>query len=561
MATEEIVSKEQTNSVCTPCMTENFTVAASMLCEDCQEFLCPNCVKHHLKLGITKHHSLTELDGGSPRNLVWEKTEGRCHKHFGKVIAMFCPLHEEIGCHECMSEHHTHCGEIMYIPERAKGINRSPELHLVKEDLESTSVRLKRLSINRQKDLDMIGSQRDKILQTFSVLKQRVIKKLEGIETSTKANCENIYSGNMNNIQSDISACNGLANTLDTMSDVIRTTHEEPILFLQLMRAKRNVSAGIRLIDSVSQKIGRPGMLFNQDPRLDHLLDDIEVFGQIHNIQRMYDAKFMGKYSVIIPSDKEKSDIMIFSCTHLPDGRVIVTDYTNKRLKILSAEYKYLSHLELCGSPYGACVTGESEVAVCIFDKCLIQLVGFRPAVRPTRSFSTELKCEGVAFDGNQLFVTVTGEPTNQVRIYAVTGSLQRIIEGLDGKPLFTRINQIVYCSSSSRFYVTDMKRGVICLDKKGTVLSVMEDNREGQPTGIAPDGEGGFFIADFKSNRVMHFGHDLRKINVVLKGDAGIKEPLSLCFDTESLKLSLTLAGSKFIHVFHLHAIKTNQI
>ena len=247
--------------------------------------------------------------------------------------------------------------------------------------------------------------------------------------------------------------------------------------------------------------------MFNLDKRFEHLLDGAEIFGQVNNFQRVFEARLLEKYNLGISSDKEKSDVMMFGSAYLSDGRTLISDFTNKRLKVLDTDYKVISHVELCGNPCDVCITGEKEAAICIFDKCLVQFISFKSVVRPSRSFKTELKCQGIAFDGTQLFVTVTGESVNQVRIYTVAGSLQQILEEFDEKPLFSSINQITYCPYGSRIYVTDTKKGVICLNAKGKVVRVIQDNDLLQPTGIATDGDGGVFVAGFKTNNVIHFG------------------------------------------------------
>ena len=560
MATEAFVNDDDISSkMCTPCGTENTSIAASKFCNDCQEYLCLSCVKYHMKLGITRNHELVEITNIFLKRSLSKKTEERCLKHSGKVIGMFCSLHEEIGCHECMADNHVHCSDIIYIPERAKGIATSTELQIIKQDLESTKERLNILSYDRQNDLDRLCGQRDMIMNSFSEMKQSIINKLQNIDDLSKRTCQDIYKENVNSIQSDISACSALSNTLDMMSDLIKSTSDETLLFLQLMRAKRNVSAGLRLIDLMSPKVGRERLTLSPDPRIEHLLDDVKIFGQVNNVQRLYNAKFVEKFDVSIVSDKEKSDTMMFGCALLPDGRVVLSDFTNKRLKILNKEYKIMSYIELCGSPCGVCVIGEKEAAVCVFDKCLVQFVNLISTIRPTRSFKTELKCQGIAFDGTQLFVTVIDELRNQVRIYLLSGSLQRIIEKFNKQQLFSSISQIICCPYSARLYVTDTKKGVITLDKKGNRLALIEDKDIVQPTGITPDGDGGILVAGFETNKVAHFGQDGTKVSTLLTEKTGIKEPLSLCFHCQSSRLHVTLAGSKFIYIFQLYEKTTN--
>ena len=557
MAVAEGTAIDALDIFCAPCLSENKSVAAFRFCAQCREYLCQNCVRHHKKLGLTKYHYLSAFAGVPTDNNNDDMVDERCLKHNGKIVSMFCSYHEEIGCHECMSETHSECGEIIYIWKHSKDIATSPELQQVKDDLEATSGRLKSLRTDRQNDLDRLSSERDAIVMSFSDMTRNFVKKLEEIESKSKDICDTKYLDNVDIIRSDISDCDALSYTVDTMSQLLVSTPEEPRLFLEIRRAKRNVSAGLKLINSVSQRLGRQRLLFNLDKRFEHLLDGAETFGQVNNVQRVFDAKLVEKYNLGISSDKEKSDVMMFGCAHLSDGRTLISDFTNKRLKVLDTDYKVLSHVELCGNPCDVCITGEKEAAVCIFDKCLVQFISFKSAVRPSRAFKTELKCQGIAFDGTQLFVTVTGDSVNQVRIFTVAGSLQQILEEFNEKPLFSSINQITYCPYGSRIYVTDTKKGVVCLNAKGKVVRIIEDKDLLQPTGITTDGDGGVFVAGFKTNNVIHFGNDGTKLKVLLGEKVGIKEPLGICFNHKSSRLIATMAGSKFLRVFQLREIK----
>ena len=549
MATEAM--EDFADSLCSPCQTENMSVTALSFCNECQEYLCLSCVKHHMKLGLTKHHQLTKTADQIPvlKNEESKHVDERCIKHNGKVIGMFCSFHEEIGCHECMANDHGHCGEIIYIPDKAKGIASSSEFQVVREDLENTRDRLRVIRNDRQNDLDRLGAQRDTIMNSLRDIKQRTTNKLEAIEAASEALCQKRYEENVSNIQTDVFACNSLSNILDTMTQVLKSTSDETTLFLHMMRAKRNISAGLKMINSASWRARKQRLSFHQDSRVEHLFDGLKVLGQINTIQRLYNAVGIGAYDVNVVSDKEKSDVMMYGCAFLSDGRIVVSDFSNKRLKILNTGYKVTSCVELCGSPSGVCTTGNNEVAVCIFDKCLIQFVNVRSCSRPTRSFKTELNCQGIEFYGNQLYVTVTSDSKNHVRIYSISGSLQHILE----QNVFTRINQIACCPFSETLYITDTMKGVLCLSTKGSLLAEIKDTEIMQPTGISPDGNGGFFVAGFKTNNVVHFGQDGAKVKIILTDKDGIKEPLSLCFDSSLSKLTVTLAGSKNVHLFQL--------
>ena len=230
MAQSDFIQNDK-EIICTPCVTENLCVIASKFCVNCQEYLCTSCVKHHMKLGITKAHELVTITDRVLDTVKFEEAEERCLQHSGKVISMFCSLHEEVGCHECMSESHEHCGEIIYIPDHAKANARSTDIQRVKEDIQNTRDRLDAFRLARQDDLDRLGTQRDSIMTSLNAIKQRLFNRLREIENISEGTCQEKYAEAVNNIKCDMSACNDLSYTLGRMHDMISSTSKETHIF------------------------------------------------------------------------------------------------------------------------------------------------------------------------------------------------------------------------------------------------------------------------------------------------------------------------------------------
>ena len=114
VAAEATSSSE--NTVCTSC-DDNATVSA--WCQDCQEWLCEDCVKAHHRVKVTKDHVIRpkeEVDlpdgGGAPQTETHRGGEIKqffCKIHKQEPLKLYCETCDKLTCRDCqLLEHKEH---------------------------------------------------------------------------------------------------------------------------------------------------------------------------------------------------------------------------------------------------------------------------------------------------------------------------------------------------------------------------------------------------------------------------------------------------------------------
>ena len=97
-------SDEDHDFPCSTCSKEGKNVAAIKYCVECDENLCKKCLIDHNKFAVMKGHQVLGKVK-TPAGKTIELPSQRCEKH-GKVMDVYCPGHDAVGCSTCMNIEH-----------------------------------------------------------------------------------------------------------------------------------------------------------------------------------------------------------------------------------------------------------------------------------------------------------------------------------------------------------------------------------------------------------------------------------------------------------------------
>ncbi|KAH3894438.1 hypothetical protein DPMN_018595 [Dreissena polymorpha] len=124
---------------------------------------------------------------------------------------------------------------------------------------------------------------------------------------------------------------------------------------------------------------------------------------------KVFNVQSITKHNVRIPSDKYVCNIR--GICVLPDGQVLVVDWTHQNVKLLNQQYKVVSHWDVNAYPRAICLITSSEVAVAVNDHdSKIHEIQFiivnQGKLVGGRKFQLQHECIGIAHHQGDLFVT-----------------------------------------------------------------------------------------------------------------------------------------------------------
>jgi len=271
------------------------------------------------------------------------------------------------------------------------------------------------------------------------------------------------------------------------------------------------------------------------------------------DVERM--ATLNGDYNIKIQMDTETC-ITYGSCL-LPDGTLIVTDWTNKRLKRLDATYSVTDHCDMPGEPWDVTCTTPDVVAVTLPNLKKVQFVSVRGfmSIMSTRSFSTSDTCRGICWhSAGELFVACGGweqEGPGYVSVYNLNGTRLRSMQ--TGEQLLSCPQNITASPDGARIYVADRDGGVVSSDRSGKHVLTLTDPSLKSAYGVCTLDDGHVVVCGWSSNNVLQFDSDGRSVTELLKASDGIKRPQSLCYDNRNSRLIVTMYYTDTIKVFDL--------
>ncbi|KAH3719247.1 hypothetical protein DPMN_062079 [Dreissena polymorpha] len=158
---------------------------------------------------------------------------------------------------------------------------------------------------------------------------------------------------------------------MSLLADLENSTLTEKKEELKLKQAVRN--SCIRLHDelfhlhvSIPKEQDRLELSFIASKKSQEKIQQSETYLEEHDLKHVFNVNGKSKYFVQMPIDSHLCSITAI-CV-LPEGQVLVADFSNKKVKQLDKQYQVVSHLGVTGYPNDICQITSSVVAVTVED-------------------------------------------------------------------------------------------------------------------------------------------------------------------------------------------------
>jgi hypothetical protein len=244
--------------------------------------------------------------------------------------------------------------------------------------------------------------------------------------------------------------------------------------------------------------------------------------------QRQYKIKSTKEINVKLSNDKP--GCYISDICRLSDGTILLTDYYNKKVKRLNANYNVENVYDFVSSPTGICCASNSEVAVNLNNN-KIQLFSVGSPLSKGRTIDIKSGGEqfGLTMCCGDLWSSLSYVGVN---VYSTSSNLVKsIVNDQNGKSIFKSGIQHM-AAISDTVIVTDGSDRAVCLNKDGTVIRELRDNRLKYTRGVCVADDGTVFLCGYYSNNIVMFNSDGNCLGELIGKDSGLKTPVSMCFD-----------------------------
>ncbi|KAL4240569.1 hypothetical protein ACF0H5_001361 [Mactra antiquata] len=540
--------------LCTTCEFDGIQVEAINYCMECDSNLCPTCVGQHRKFPTMKGHKVLGKTGRRHinRDVIEEVNLLECENHPGKMVDMYCREHDDVWCGGCMAVYHKACSDVVFVSEACTNIIKTKEYKDTRANVKKMTKEFEVLKTEVDKNLDNIARQADQVVAKIRDVRVRLNETLDDLERKTITQLKEIHSRNSVQINEDKLRCEAVLKAMNQLerelNKPISPTNMEPDIFVYTQRARRKLRDSRRYYNHIKRNTLGERVTFTLDPSIDQFIYQLRN-GPLGHFVYKYRQNEM---NVTVQDDEDTC--VINGVSVVTDDRILMSDWGNKKLKLLDKFFSVADSVRLSSGPNDVCHISTNEAMVSLPDERSLQLVKVDPKLSLGKKIDIGVEGRGMDYWAGDLFIICGGlehEVKGHVRVYTSQGKLVRAIEHDNlNEGIFSIPMRIAVSNDGSKIYITDGERGIITLKKTGEVLPTFEDPALKWPWGICVDNHDQIFVCGSSSNNVLQVRNN-EKIGVALNANDDLKDPMSICFFPTGSRLIVTTNKSDCVKVF----------
>jgi len=448
---------------------------------------------------------------------------------------------------------------VAFLPELAYNVRETDEYKDVYSKVKHLAGVMVTARGRRAEDMARLTEERDHVVARVKRLRAHINDTLDRLESQTLEVLQSQYEEYASNINAHLHDVEQITENLEKMQRSMSTETEvveDSMRFIEMRRAKKLLKQADRMAAAVSENKGLEQLQFLPDHRISDLVTSMNSLGQFASQQRRLSSFLVGEFNVHLSTDV--TECQILGSDFLPDGKALLSDWENRKIKLLNTSFKVIDHLKLSGCPYSVCTVNQSEGIASLTNKkeLLLFNIDSRFRLTPGRVIKTGEFCRDVHYSGGHVYV-VCGRPgedvINYVAIYRHSGDFIRsITTGSEGDALFSR-PLYVSLNSVGHMFITDEDKGIVCLDEDGRVITEVTDRRLRYPNGLTVVGNDQVLVCGFGSNNVLQLGRNFMSMGEVIPETGGLRNPRSVCYDVNTHRIIVTSKNTDCIRVYSL--------
>ncbi|KAH3879117.1 hypothetical protein DPMN_003018 [Dreissena polymorpha] len=153
---------------------------------------------------------------------------------------------------------------------------------------------------------------------------------------------------------------------------------------------------------AIPKVLGKPELSFIASKKCLENIQQSDIFLKENFPNHVFTVNKKSVHNVKMPSDSEAC--WITAVCALPNGQVLVADRFNKKVKLLSQQYRVVSHLDVRDEPLDMCLITPTEVSVAVHDEVQFFTVS-QSQLAKSRKLKLQHYCKGIAHNQGDLYI------------------------------------------------------------------------------------------------------------------------------------------------------------
>ena len=495
MATGGDATDSGLKNICNICEKGDLSVTAEYFFVSCEQYLCGECKLYHSRVNATKSHQVLrtdEIPSLSSLTLGLEAMETPICTEHGRQFEHFCVNHMAIVCQACKLIEHKACTNIIELTKAACDVYSEEHHRDILKSMEALLDGFSKCNGKVQNSKDDLYKCKDaeinKVKQTITNIKSYVDK-------LGSAACEEIgaaFAEELNKVEDRLHVCDVSSFQLQK-----RKTKLERAMELD------NKESAFVIINSLTAEIKRKATLLKE---VVEDMSDIDIeFEVSDNIGRITQIiPNLGSVSVAkSPSSQPDTETIaiytgelkprtatdtknpwITSYQILPDGRQLIADNQNNKLKLYDSNNQYLSELVLPDWPFSVVILRDNEVMLSLPNTTSLQYINIGTHLSLSQTKKVNYIPLAMVKYGDDILATVRVRFC-KVAVIDKNGTLMKTIYQDNGS-IISSAYFIGLSVDQKTVYIVDQDKGCIGLSMDGNVVFQYQDQKVKYYGGLA---------------------------------------------------------------------------
>ena len=554
---------------CDLCSEDDKNIPANGFCIVCNQYMCAECLTFHQRVNATKSHPI--LIGDDLQNTTKkteQKTRSNCSSHPGEVQKYFCHDHNACICEKCKFIAHAKCDNIATVSELATGMHKSEEAKVILDDIDDILSEFQHLKQARERDLNEIQAQKDEIINSVNTTRRKINELLDKIESDTLQNFNSAIDAEINKMQKQTETFDNVIPLLQAQKDEILHLKEkeaEEELFLAIKTVETDIKRYCDVLVETHKDSYKFNMKFEVSETLKEFYQTLDSLGQVR-LRKMKtgcilpslsfrphserEALFAGEVNIYFQTDTAIPSI--YKMIELPDGSLLFSDFTNKKLKLYDHTHKAVCEMTLTSEPKGMTFMSTSEVIVALNDVRYLQKVFLdkEAGLILGRKCFTKLFCIDLISYERDIIALAENKSRFFINLMDIKGHDKKCIRRESKKTgIFTNLMYIT--RNKAVLYVSDSVSGCFAISLSGEILFHVSDISIDDNRDICVNPEGGLYIVGCHSNNIVLFSNKGRKVKAMI--DKNLTSPSSVCYSAIRNQLIISYIQAHTVKLFTL--------
>ena len=553
-----------TAEICDHCQIRDKITTSVNWCMECEEELCSECTAFHTALKATRNHHVVDLKLKTSYSSLLEKDSLVCEQHTDCQIEYFCVDHDELCSLDCLAKTHKSCVNTTSLDSASKGAKQSQLFSDCQEQLTSISQTYKSILKYREKNVDGIKDDKQRIKENVKKIKEKFIQRINQMEKELTSKLDILGQDNTKFLQDEISivlaATEKIESYLREMLFIIEHGSEKQA-FLLCRKIDKYLHQADNELQIMTSKLNRVTVSFDES---NDVLPSIKTFGDVtvnkitdhtitHKTLKEQRAQFVPDKTNTLSTFKlqnwmEDTGRNITGMVVTEDNHLLFCDISRSNSKLVAVYYpngKYMKKVNVCYPPWDISLIPGTHRAVVTFahGKLQIQFINLQTFTQDDKLITIPNSSNicGIASTNDNIIVGDTG----RIHCLDIEGTYLRTLALSTGTNTgylsIGHTNKIYYSTTSS----------INCVNWDGTEVFSYKIPNEESLRKISIDRNGNVYVTGYDTNTIQRLHSDGTVDRVVLKESDGVKKPLSICFNKSCDKLYMANDISGVVHVF----------